>query len=75
MALLATIAAGGGTGAVIDEADVRAQLAWRGHDPARDRWVAEAPGDSSRFCGHAWLFTQSPEVDGFVKTGNRAELR
>ncbi len=61
VALLATIAAGDKTGAVVDEATVRGQLAWLGHDPTRDRWVAEAPGDGSRLIGHSWVFTQSPQ--------------
>ncbi len=59
--LLATIAAGDKTGATVDEATVRSQLAWLGHDPTRDRWVAEAPGDGSQLIGHAWVFAQSPQ--------------
>lgn len=59
--LLNSIAAGDKTGAVFDEETVRSQLAWLGHDPARDRWVAEAPGEGSRFIGHAWMFAQSPQ--------------
>ena len=61
VALLAAIAAGDKTGAAVDEATVRSQLAWLGHDPTRDRWVAEAPGDSDRLIGHAWVFAQSPQ--------------
>ena len=61
VALLTTIAAGDRTGVMVDEATVRSQLAWLGHDPTRDRWVAETPGDSSQFIGHAWVFAQSPQ--------------
>lgn len=61
VALLNTIAAGDMTGAVFDEAAVRSQLTWLGHDPARDRWVAEALDDSSQLIGHAWVFAQSPQ--------------
>ena len=61
VALLTTIAAGDATGARIDEATVRSQLAWLGHDPARDRWVAQAPGEGSQLIGHAWAFAQSPQ--------------
>ena len=61
VALLAAIAAGDATGARIDEATVRSQLAWLGHDPARDRWVAEPPGEGSQFVGHSWVFAQSPQ--------------
>lgn len=61
VALLNTIAAGDMTGAVFDEAAVRSQLTWLGHDPARDRWVADAPGDGNLIIGHAWVFAQSPQ--------------
>ncbi len=61
VALLATIATGDKTGATADEATIRSQLAWLGHDPTRDRWVAEAPDDSSQLIGHAWVFAQSPQ--------------
>jgi len=61
VALLTAIAAGDKTGAVFDEATVHSQLAWLGHDPARDRWVAEAPGEGSQLIGHAWVFAQSPQ--------------
>jgi ribosomal protein S18 acetylase RimI-like enzyme len=43
------------------EAAVRAQMKWRGHDPARDRWVAFSPDAVERFLGHAWIFAQSPK--------------
>ncbi len=39
------------------EAHIRSQLAWHGHDPARDRWVAEH--DPATLIGHAWIFQQS----------------
>ena len=60
VALLAAIAAGDKTGAPADEATVRSQLAFPGHDPTRDRWVAEAPS-GSQLIGHAWVFAQSPQ--------------
>lgn len=60
-ALLTAIAAGDKTGATVDEETVRNQLTWLGHDPARDRWAAEAPGEGSRLISHAWVFAQSPQ--------------
>lgn len=41
------------------EAGLRAKLQWRGHDPARDRWFAVAPGEPERLIGYAWVFAQS----------------
>ena len=42
-------------------ADLRAQLKWLGHDPARDRWVVEAPDDPDRLIGYGRVFAQSSE--------------
>lgn len=42
------------------EDHVRSQMNWRGHDPARDRWVIEHPDDPHSITGHAWIFTQTP---------------
>ena len=61
VALLTTIAAGDKTGATADEATVRSQLAWLGHDPTRDRWVAEAMKESG--CRNL-LFASSSSVYG-----------
>lgn len=41
------------------EAHIRAQLQWRGHNPATDRWVAEHPGDPDTLIAHAWVFQQT----------------
>ena len=41
------------------EAHVRSQMNWRGHDPARDRWVIEHPDDPAAIIGHAWIFAQT----------------
>jgi len=41
------------------EAAVQAQMKWLGHDPVKDRWVAESPGAPDKFIGHAWIFAQS----------------
>lgn len=41
------------------EAHVRSQMIWRGHDPARDRWVIEHPRDPASIIGHAWIFPQT----------------
>lgn len=43
------------------EAAVQAQMKWLGHDPAKDRWVAESSDPSDKFVGHAWIFAQSPK--------------
>ncbi len=48
-------------GANTSEAAVRAQMELPGHDPAKDRWVAESPDAPDRFIGHAWIFAQSPK--------------
>ncbi|MBV7327512.1 GNAT family N-acetyltransferase [Chloroflexi bacterium TSY] len=43
------------------EESFRATLNWGGHDPSRDRWVAEAPDDPTKFIAYAWVFAQSQE--------------
>lgn len=43
------------------EAAVRASLNWPGHDPTRDRWVIEAPGNPEILIGYAWVRAQSRE--------------
>ena len=43
------------------EADLRDQLKWLGHDPARDRWVVESPDDPDRLIGYGNVFAQSAE--------------
>jgi prolyl-tRNA synthetase len=43
-------------GREVDEAGLRGQLAWLGHDPARDRWLLE---EGAGAIGHAWTFAQS----------------
>jgi mycothiol synthase len=43
------------------EADLRAQLKWLGHDPARDRWVIESPDDPDRLIGYGRVFAQSSQ--------------
>ena len=43
------------------EADLRAQLNWSGHDPARDRWVVESPDDPDRLIGYGRVFAQSSQ--------------
>jgi mycothiol synthase len=43
------------------EAHIRSQLAWHGHDPAADRWVAELPGSPDTLIGHAWVFRQTDQ--------------
>lgn len=43
------------------EADLRGQLKWLGHDPARDRWVVEDPDNSDHFIGYGRVFAQSSE--------------
>ncbi|HSD82634.1 MAG TPA: GNAT family N-acetyltransferase [Anaerolineae bacterium] len=43
------------------EADLRAQLKWQGHDPARDRWVVASPDDPDHVIGYGRVFAQSSE--------------
>ncbi len=43
------------------EADLRGQLKWLGHDPARDRWVVAAPDDPDHFIGYGRVFAQSSQ--------------
>lgn len=43
------------------EAAVRASMNWPGHDPTRDRWVVEAPGNPESLIGYAWVRAQSRE--------------
>jgi mycothiol synthase len=43
------------------EADLRARLKWLGHDPARDRWVVEAPDDPEHLIAYGSVFAQSSE--------------
>lgn len=33
-----------------------ANLNWSGHDPTRDRWLVEAPGDPDTLIGYAYMF-------------------
>jgi mycothiol synthase len=49
------------TGDDTTEVALRAQMKWRGHDPAQDRWVAYIPGEPDYFIGHAWVYVQTPE--------------
>lgn len=59
VALRAEIEAVDRVGTNTSEAAVLAQMKWLGHDPAKDRWVAELFGTPDRFIGHAWIFSQS----------------
>lgn len=43
----------------LTEAHVQSQMEWRGHDPAKDRWVIEHPDNPKTIIGHAWIFTQT----------------
>ena len=45
----------------ISQAAAISTLNWPGHDPERDRWVVEMPGEAGRLVGHAWARAQSPE--------------
>ena len=45
----------------VSEAAVIETLNWPGHDPQKDRWVIEKPGDPGELIGHAWARAQSPE--------------
>lgn len=46
-------------GDATSEESLRAQFNWPGHEPALDRWVAEAV-DTNGVVGYAWTFAQSP---------------
>lgn len=45
------------------EAVVRERLAWPGHDPAQDRWVALSPNDPTEFVAHGF-FVKGPSAEG-----------
>jgi mycothiol synthase len=40
---------------------LKARIALPGHDPSRDRWVVEVPGQPGRLVGTAWVWAQSAE--------------
>jgi ribosomal protein S18 acetylase RimI-like enzyme len=43
------------------ETALRAELAWRGHDPEKDRWVVETANQPDIFLGYAAAFNPIPE--------------
>jgi mycothiol synthase len=49
-------------GVETSEAELRAQLALPGHDPAQDRWVAELPGNAAELAGYALVWV-APGAD------------
>jgi GNAT superfamily N-acetyltransferase len=61
VALRAEIEAVDKVGTNTSEAAVRAQMKWMGHDPAKDRWVAESIEAPGKFIGLGWIFSQSPQ--------------
>jgi mycothiol synthase len=45
----------------VNESALIETLNWPGHDPHKDRWVIEKPGEPGELLGHAWVRAQSPE--------------
>ena len=43
------------------ETALQAELAWRGHDPEKDRWVVETANQPDVFLGYAAAFNPIPE--------------
>ncbi|MEO7003673.1 MAG: GNAT family N-acetyltransferase [Ktedonobacterales bacterium] len=69
--LLAAVEAADHTGEDVREQTLREQLAWPGHDPARDRWVAESTGTAAELgslIGYGALFktTLGERADVYV---------
>lgn len=63
--LLTEIEAVDGEGEESSEEAVRATMTWPGHDPTRDRWVVEEPGQPGRLIAHSlvWKGFQETHAD------------
>jgi mycothiol synthase len=66
LTLLAETEAVDQEGSDISEETVREQLGWLEHDPVRDRFVVEQPGDPNRLIGYALLWKMPNENHGDV---------
>lgn len=63
--LLAAVEAADGTGEDTSEEAIRETMAWPGHDPRRDRWVIETPGEPGRLIAHSlvWKGTRDTHAE------------
>lgn len=60
--LLATVEASDHTGEDVSEKTIRERLTLTGHDPARDRWVAVAPGENGALVGWSLVWRAPGET-------------
>ena len=75
VALVNAVGAHDGDPDRLTEARLRELLAWPSHNPARDRWVVDAPDESGALIAHGAVWKAEGEARADAQVAVRPELR